>query len=474
MIASCGRSILGGDHAEWTDCKTDVKLEDIKSEAKDPGESKDFITEIKDSEGDAKEVICDAKEEIEADGLETEDEACQMCAEPESVDFAEESYLEEAEGIEEDLYQPQDIFTYDLIVPDEEDSESPETEQPEADAATIGDEDVLNEDEGSAGEQEISEYCEEPGDNLDMQIDQSSEGATVSDEPAGCAPLGDGVPLEMAIIEPGWQIVLFDEGHVLPGAVAIDGETGEDILLGAGAGTYDKRLVKRITQEKAVTVSGLIADPDGVDIDSNGMVYVGGQNKITHVNSLTTAGGSDTVWHTMGVGGANINDLIIDTFNGDLVYVALNDGRVIRVAQDHEETEILGTGDEGSVALDDEGDIWVIRRNQGKLYEIDRVDLTVKTEVDYTVLIPGVVRTNRIVFNPADGMLYSTTYIKNPNRGVIARFDPENPDELIEWGLNFQAGDNDPDDIDWTEDGSCFYVSAPLTGNIFKTCKCFI
>ncbi len=263
----------------------------------------------------------------------------------------------------------------------------------------------------------------------------------------------------------GWYVELFAEGFDTPSAVRAPA-SGE-VYLGAGTGSWDERAVNRLQADGTANASDPITDPDGIAVDSAGTVFAAGSYQIVQVESFD--GGTNSVWHGLSSYG-NINDLVIDTAHDDVHFVAMNDGQVIRVEQDRTETVLTGTGDESSVAVDTEGDLWVVRRNQGGLERIDRETLAVEQVVDLTELEPDLVRTNRVTVGP-DGLLYFTSYLTGQGASV-RQWDPENPGLLTGFMSGIEHEDNDPDDLDFSEADGCLYWSSPLTGRVWRTCAC--
>ncbi len=263
----------------------------------------------------------------------------------------------------------------------------------------------------------------------------------------------------------GWYLELFSQGHDTPGALRAPA-SGE-VYLGAGAGTWDARAVKRLAADGSGTESDPISDPDGIAVDSSGAVFAAGSNRIVRVGSLD--GGTDSTWHSLSSGG-NINGLVVDTERGDVFYVPLNAGQVIRVEQDGSETQLMGSGDEASIALDADGDIWVFQRNVGAIYRVDRESLAVTLELEITSLEPGWARTNRVTVGP-DGLIYFTSYVIDEGAS-ISRWDPAAPDVVERWIDGIQSEENNPDDLEFSDADGCLYWSCPLTGNIWRACAC--
>jgi hypothetical protein len=83
--------------------------------------------------------------------------------------------------------------------------------------------------------------------------------------------------------------------------------------------------VVRLSPEGAIiAISNPINDPDGVAVNSQGQVFVGGGNRITTANSLD--GGTNMIFAT---GFINLNNIAID--GNDRIVVAENDGRILEV-----------------------------------------------------------------------------------------------------------------------------------------------
>ncbi len=298
----------------------------------------------------------------------------------------------------------------------------------------------------------------------DADSDADTDTGPLVDTDTVCETTDPEVPGGFSAPE-GWFLELFAEGFELPGAVRAPADGA--IYLGAGQGTWDARAVHRIQPDGSVDASDEISDPDGIAVDPTGAVLAAGRDDIVLVGSLD--GGSDSFWHTLSTGG-NINGLVIDTAHDDTVWVPLDEGDVVRVEQDRTETLVETGSDEGALALDDEGDVWMVRRNEGELLRIDRGSLEVEQVVALTDLEPDLARTNRIVAGP-DGWLYMTSYVTDQGASV-RRIDPAQPDALEAWMTGLEAEDNDPDDLDFSEADGCLYWSAPLTGRVWRACPC--
>ena len=151
----------------------------------------------------------------------------------------------------------------------------------------------------------------------------------------------------------------------------------------------------------------------------------------------------------------------------DAFYVALEDGRVLRVDTQLVETELLDVGASTSIALDAEGDLWVLGRASGELRSIDRLTGEVVLEAEFAVIDPGYTWSNRIAFRPEDGSFYSTSYYEDDG-GTITRWDPAVPDTLNRW-IEGMVDDDNPDDIEWH---GCATITTPLNGSLLRVCPC--
>ena len=280
------------------------------------------------------------------------------------------------------------------------------------------------------------------------------------------------VPCEHTL-DPG-QLVLNREGWRLEDVVAeLDAPTALDVAadgtvyLGAGMGTWNSRAVVRVSPDGTLSGSSGIPDPDGVGLDASGTLFAGGSDDIWKVGSLE--GGADSVVATLG--GVNINDLLVDRLRDDAVYVGLNDGRAMRYATDGTWTELVGSGDEISIALDPEGDLWAIRRNQGTVIEVDTSTGLELSRVELaSTARPGLLRVNRIVFD-GDGVMALSAYVQDDG-AQIALWDPAEPTAMPDLLEGMEHDDLHPDDVHWSPDFRCVYVSLPLVGRVIRACSC--
>ena len=302
----------------------------------------------------------------------------------------------------------------------------------------------------------------------DVADDDAADDDTGDDdstgEPSPCDPLGPDVTPTLVLHEADWQLTLFDQGYDLPAGLAVDGD--EDVLVGVGLGNWDSRAVIRIEPSLQTTTSHEIPDPDGVALDSMDQVHAAGSHRIWRLDSLMPGGGDDHAWYTRQDGG-NINDMVIDAAVDDAVYLALDDGRVLRVNAALQETGLLDIGEACSIALDDLGALWVLGRASGELYSVDLATGEVTLAADWAAIDPTYLWTNRIAFRPADGRLYATSFWDGGG-GTITRWDPATPDVLERW-LEGMVDDDNPDDIEWH---GCATITTPLNGSILRACPC--
>jgi len=330
--------------------------------------------------------------------------------------------------------------------PDDDDIEDDDTKPDDDD---IEDDDT-GDDDSSAGDDDDSSADDDTGDD---------------DTAAPCDPLGPGVTPTLVFNDPGWQITVFATGYDMPTGLASD--SAGDLLVGAGVETWDSRPVHRITPAGVATASDPIPDPDGVGVDAADQVYAAGSDDIWHVNTLMPGGDPDEVWHALSTG-SNINDFLVDDAHDDAIYLELDDGRVLKVAQDHTETVLITASDNPAIDVDAAGHLWVLDNDGGALSEIDPVGGGVVSHAQWATLDPDYLTTNRIAFDPADGRLYASTYLTGDG-GTIARWDPANPGSLELW-ISQMTGDDNPDDLLWL--GGCLYITTPLNGQILRVCEC--
>ena len=294
--------------------------------------------------------------------------------------------------------------------------------------------------------------------------DTATDDDSGDDDDSACPSLGPGVTPTIVVNVPGWQLRHFAGGFDSPTGLALD--SSENLLFGAGLGGHDSLPVHRLTQALVSTASDPIPDPDGVAVDSSDRVFAAGSDQIWLMETLM-GGATDAVWHTL-AGGGNINDLALDAAHGDLVYVALDDGRVIRVDAAHVETVLIGVGDSMELAVDPSGDLWALGSTSGELYRVDHLTESVTLEARWPDLAPDYLLTNRLVYGPHDDALYGSAYFTGLG-GTVARWDPAAPGVLELWVEQLTDDDN-PEDLGWG--AQCLYVLAPLDGNILQLCPC--
>ena len=332
---------------------------------------------------------------------------------------------------------------------------------PDDDDDTFAEDDDLTDDD-AADDDSVSDD-DATGDD-DVADDDSVVDDDSTEEPPPCDPLGPDVTPTLALHEPDWQLTLFDQGYDLPAGLAVDSD--EDVLVGAGLGNWDSRAVIRIDPSLQTTTSEEIPDPDGVALDSSDQVYAAGSTRIWRLDSLMPGGGDDYAWYTLQDGG-NINDMVIDSAHDDAFYLALDDGRVLRVDTQLEEIQLANVGEPCSIALDAGGDLWVLGRASGELHSIDRLTGEVTLEAEWAILDPTYLWTNRITYRPEDGCFYASSYYDGGG-GTITRWDPAAPDVLERW-LEGMVDDDNPDDIEWH---GCATITTPLNGSILRVCPC--
>jgi len=341
--------------------------------------------------------------------------------------------------------------------------------------ARCGDDDdtrpVDDDDTSSAGDDDIEADDDTASADDDSSADDDDSSSTDDDDTGDddtappCDPLGPSVTPTLGFGEPDWQIQLFIDGLDTPAGLAAD--SAGDLVVGAGVGSYDYRPVLRITPSLTVTSSSSIRDPDGVGVDSTDQVYAAGWDDIHHLDSLMPGADPDWLWHTMATGG-NINDFVLDAAHGDVIYLELDDGRVVQVEQSLAETVLMSGMANPAIDVDGNGDLWVLDDADGELYLLDVASGVATVQATWGTLDPDYTMSNRIAFNPADGRFYASTYYDDIG-GTITRWDPADPGALEVWVSNM-SGDDNPDDLLWM--GGCLYVSQPLGGRILRICEC--
>jgi len=278
-----------------------------------------------------------------------------------------------------------------------------------------------------------------------------------------CEPRGIDTVLELTWDD--WSLETAATGLGEPTALDVDHDG--TFYVGAGLGATDARSVLRVSPDGTVSQSGSIADPDGVGLDADGVPHAAGSDDIWRLGSLS--GGVDERVATLS--GENVNDLHIDRDGDGSFYVGLDDGQVVRVYPDGTQVSLIGGASGGRVmTLDPEGSLWVLRPTTGDLDKLDPDSGEVLLSVDLPAqAIPGLIRVNRITSDP-DGVLYMSAYIDGDG-ARIAAWDPDEPDthDIV---IDNMAGDQNPDDLNWSPDGRCLYVSQPLIGTVIRTCAC--
>jgi sugar lactone lactonase YvrE len=284
--------------------------------------------------------------------------------------------------------------------------------------------------------------------------------------PKVCKARDNSVPSDFGVLEPGWTIGLFYDGLVQPGSL----HATADGTVYVGAKTFGSRhrVVARIRPDGSLTTSQIVLEPDGVAVDSSGAAWTAGHDRIVRLGSLD--GGPDTVWHRLKSGGT-IDDVIIDS--QDRFVVSTKDGRILRVDQNKQETQLLPGRGRVRMTLDKDGNVWVVRKEIGKiyLYSIDAKSLVVRSEALLTDQFPRLIEIRDLSFGPK-GRLYMVSQVAGPDPSVILAWDIENSGDIFPWATGLSAGDNEPSELTWSESGNCLYFSSPPSARIFRICGC--
>ncbi len=282
------------------------------------------------------------------------------------------------------------------------------------------------------------------------------------------------VPNDTVLNEEGWTYSVFSAGYAQPSALAFIPSGG--LVVGAGLGSTSNAAVSSIDVDGLLAAeSSPVADPDAVAIDSQGRVYVAGAQWIWRAASIAALG-TGNEWELFSHVGGNINDMVIDTAHGDVVYVAQNGGGIQRIDPVTLETEWFFVGNELRIALHPTtGNVWGYDKTSHKLLELDRLSGQVVEHADWSN--SNVIVVNRIVWHPDGHGLYASIYTTDDppgHGGHIGRWDPNDPNMVEKWVEDVSAGiaDNDPDDVEWNVDGTCLYFTSPLAGKVHRVCQC--
>ena len=281
---------------------------------------------------------------------------------------------------------------------------------------------------------------------------------------------------EGTVVLPGYSLSVFADGLDTPSALAT--LPGGGLIVGAGAGTWNAVPVVHLDASGTEQVwSTSVDDPDGVDLDSSGRVYVAGSSRVSRALSVGDLG-SGSEWSTWYQTGGNLNDIVIDTWRGDIVYVAQDGGSVQMLdptAGDLELETITSFGDQPSIALhSDTGNLWVILANDNLLYEVDPFTGDTELRADWSS-DHGIVRTNMIAWDEDGQHLYGSVYTLDgvPIDGAhIGRWDPAEPEamEYLVEGIHLTDPKNNA--IDVAVGAVCTWFSSPLSGKVHQVCQC--
>lgn len=297
-----------------------------------------------------------------------------------------------------------------------------------------------------------------------------------------CPGLGEGARPSMSTETPGWTIQSYAElGGGTPTAIAVDGASG-DLILGAGLGGNGALPVRRLTTTGTVFSTASIPDPDGIAMDSEGRVYVGGSGTIWRAASVDSLGSGDewTAWASVN---GNIDDLVVDRLHDNRVYVGLGDGRVVRIDQSGAQIVMMGVAVGGArISVDGAGNLWTLRDDSsGSLWRVDFATGDTTLAAQLSQLADGYSGSSRLVWSPYDGMLYTTTSWEAPARAGVSRWNPASPDTFEEVvrlsnpthpahvpGVDANA----PADLEWSPTAPCLFVSSPETAKVHRICIC--
>ncbi len=291
-----------------------------------------------------------------------------------------------------------------------------------------------------------------------------------------CHERAEGVSETIAVSETGYHI---DIAATVPAAInqeptalAIDPTTGA-LVVGSGAAGNAAGPISVVSPSGIAVAADVVSDPDGVAVDSNGRVYVGGKDSIWRADSVTVFGdGAEfTHWHATG---GNIEDLVIAAGHGDIAYAALLGGQIVRITQDKNASVVItGSPAAGaSLAVDTYGDLWALNA-AGALTRMDKDTLVSYAVTSFATLAPDYSGHGRMAFSPHDGRLYVATDLTDHT--AITRWDPA-ADTLTEWVLvtdgTPDAAKNEPTGVAWLADEPCMFFSSPFTGHIHRVCEC--
>ena len=281
-----------------------------------------------------------------------------------------------------------------------------------------------------------------------------------------CKARSNSVPSDFGVLEPGWSIDLFYDGLVQPGSL----HATADGSVYAGARNFGSRhrLVARIAPDGTLTTSQVVLEPDGVAVDSQGEAWTAGHERLVRLGSLD--GGPDEIWHRLSAAGT-IDDILID--NRDRFVVSTKDGKILRIDRQHRETQLMPGRGRVRMTQDADGNVWVVRKEIGEiyLYSINARSLVVRTEARLTERFPRLIEVRDLSFGP-DGRLFLVSQVAGPDPSVILAGDVAAGGDLLPWATGLSAGDNEPSELTWGEDGQCLYFSSPPSARIFRICGC--
>jgi len=281
-----------------------------------------------------------------------------------------------------------------------------------------------------------------------------------------CETVDPDVP-EGMVAPDGWYLERFATGLGEP--TNLHGGSDGYLYVSAGAESSGARSVLRFAPDGSMSASDPLSDPDGVSEDSAGAPYAAGSTTITALGSFD--GEVNSARHSLS--GVNINDLAIDRLRDDF-YVAVDDGRVIRVAADGAQATLGGWGECPGLAVDGGGDLWIQSWSAGPLYRVASGTDAVEEVADFRALVPGFAVINAIAVGP-DGAIYMTLYITDTpdNRVSIGRWHPDEPGVVDEWVRQVAlAGENNPYGLSFLPADGCLYWAAVYEGHIFRACPC--
>ena len=124
--------------------------------------------------------------------------------------------------------------------------------------------------------------------------------------------------------------------------------------------------IARISPDGTVGYSNTISDPDGVAVDSQDRVLVGGGDRVTEVHSFD--GGSDIVLYS---GFGNLDSIAVDS--ADNIVVLDGEHKVLKIDRSTGDRQLLYTvaGYTGDVAFNAADDLFIAGNTPGQLIKID-------------------------------------------------------------------------------------------------------